>query len=72
MIAGVAAVCAASALTSCSDYLDTEKYFKDQQSLEHIFNNKTNTLEWLSLSYSRLQGDNIEIIIFAENQTFRI
>ena len=61
MIAGVAAVCAASALTSCSDYLDTEKYFKDQQSLEHIFNNKTNTLEWLSLSYSRLQGDNIEI-----------
>lgn len=61
MIAGVAAVCATAALTSCSDYLDTDKYFKDQQSLEHIFNNKTNTLEWLSLSYSRLQGDNIEI-----------
>lgn len=61
MIAGVAAVCATVALTSCSDYLDTDKYFKDQQSLEHIFNNKTNTLEWLSLSYSRLQGDNIEI-----------
>ena len=60
MIAGAFAVCAA-ALTSCSDYLDTEKYFRDQQSLEHIFNNKDNTLEWLSYAYSRLQGDNIEI-----------
>lgn len=61
MIAGVAAMCATTFLTSCSDYLDTDKYFKDQQSLEHIFNNKNNTLEWLALSYSRLQGDNIEI-----------
>ena len=55
MIAGVAAMCATAFLTSCSDYLDTDKYFKDQQSLEHIFNNKNNTLEWLALSYSRLQ-----------------
>ncbi len=54
-------MCATAFLTSCSDYLDTDKYFKDQQSLEHIFNNKNNTLEWLALSYSRLQGDNIEI-----------
>ena len=61
MIAGVAAMCTTAFLTSCSDYLDTDKYFKDQQSLEHIFNNKNNTLEWLALSYSRLQGDNIEI-----------
>lgn len=61
MIAGVAAMCATAFLTSCSDYLDTDKYFKDQQSLEHIFNKKNNTLEWLALSYSRLQGDNIEI-----------
>ena len=61
MIAGVAAMCATAFLTSCSDYLDTDKYFKDQQLLEHIFNNKNNTLEWLALSYSRLQGDNIEI-----------
>ena len=44
MIAGVAAMCATAFLTSCSDYLDTDKYFKDQQSLEHIFNNKNNTL----------------------------
>lgn len=69
MIAGVAAMCATTFLTSCSDYLDTDKYFKDQQSLEHIFNNKNNTLEWLALSYSRLQGDNIEIGHSDQNPT---
>lgn len=69
MIAGVAAMCATAFLTSCSDYLDTDKYFKDQQSLEHIFNNKNNTLEWLALSYSRLQGDNIEIGHSDQNPT---
>ena len=26
------------ASVSCSDYLDTQKYFKDEQSLEKIFN----------------------------------
>ena len=69
MIAGVVAMCATAFLTSCSDYLDTDKYFKDQQSLEHIFNNKNNTLEWLALSYSRLQGDNIEIGHSDQNPT---
>ena len=69
MIAGVAAMCATAFLTSCSDYLDTDKYFKDQQSLEHIFNNKNNTLEGLALSYSRLQGDNIEIGHSDQNPT---
>ena len=62
-------MCATAFLTSCSDYLDTDKYFKDQQSLEHIFNNKNNTLEWLALSYSRLQGDNIEIGHSDQNPT---
>ena len=69
MIAGVAAVCATAALTSCSDYLDTDKYFKDQQSREHKFNNKTKTHELRSLSYSRLQGDKIEIGHSDQNPT---
>lgn len=49
------------AMTSCSDYLDTEKYFRDEQSLEKIFDDKTYTLEFLTFAYSRLQGDNVEI-----------
>lgn len=57
----MAAAISAAALCSCSDYLDTDKYFQDQQSIEHIFNNKDNTIQWLSYCYSRLQGDNLEI-----------
>lgn len=49
------------ASVSCSDYLDTQKYFKDEQSLEKIFNDKEFTMQFLTFAYSRLQGDNIEI-----------
>ena len=49
------------ATTSCSDYLNVDRYFRDQQSLERIFSNKDYTLQWLSFCYSRLQGDNLEI-----------
>lgn len=47
--------------TSCSDYLNVDRYFKEQQSNDHIFENKDYTLQWLSFCYSRLQGDNIEV-----------
>lgn len=48
-------------VTSCTDYMDMQRYFKDQQSEDHIFENKDNTLQWLSYCYSALQGDNLEI-----------
>ncbi len=47
--------------SSCSDYLNVDRYFRDQQSTERIFSNKDYTLQWLSFCYSRLQGDNLEI-----------
>lgn len=47
--------------TSCSDYLNVDRYFRDQQSLERIFSDKDYTLQWLSFCYSRLQGDNLDI-----------
>lgn len=49
------------ATTSCSDYLNVDRYFRDQQSEERIFSNKDYTLQWLSFCYSRLQGDNLDI-----------
>ena len=49
------------ASTSCSDYLNVDRYFKDQQSMERIFSDKDYTLQWLTFCYSRLQGDNIEV-----------
>lgn len=48
-------------ITSCSDYLDVDRYFKDQQTEDHIFEDKDYTLQWLSYCYSCLQGDNMEI-----------
>ena len=35
-------------VTSCTDYMDMQRYFKAQQSEDHIFENKDNTLQWLS------------------------
>ncbi len=62
---------------SCSDYLQVDKYFKDIESVDHIFSDKESTMEWLSFCYSRLQGDNIEIghseicpTNFSDDQTF--
>lgn len=49
------------ATTSCSDFLNVDRYFRDQQSIDRIFANKDYTLQWLSFCYSRLQGDNIEV-----------
>ena len=48
-------------LSSCSDYLNVDRYFRDQQSTERIFSDKDYTLQWLSFCYSRLQGDNLEV-----------
>ena len=45
-------------LTSCSDFLNVDRYFRDQQSTERIFSDKDYTLQWLSFCYSRLQGGN--------------
>lgn len=47
--------------SSCSDYLNVDHYFRDQQSIDRIFSDKNYTLQWLAFSYSRLQGDNLEI-----------
>ena len=55
--------------TSCSDYLNVDRYFRDTQSLEHIFSDRDYTQQWLATCYSRLQGNNIEI---GTGQTYNI
>lgn len=49
------------AVSSCSDYLDSEKFFKDRQTLESTFASKTHTEEWLAYAFSFLNGENREI-----------
>lgn len=50
------ALCAGLALSSCSDYLDSEKYFKDRTDITTVFSDKSRTEAWLSHAYSYLKG----------------
>ena len=40
--------------TSCSDYLNSDRYFKDRITIESVFENKTRSEEWLAYAYSFL------------------
>lgn len=54
-------------LISCSDYLDSDKYFKDRTSLETIFTDRVRTEEWLAYAYSFINGECADIIAKAGN-----
>lgn len=57
----VAAVCLGFSISSCSDYLSVERFFKDRQSEEKIFKSKDFTEQWLAKCYSCLLQTNLEI-----------
>lgn len=48
-------------LTSCSDYLNVDQYFKDRMALEEVFTNVDYTEQWLSNTYSHLAGANADV-----------
>ena len=56
----IAALALGLGLASCSDYLNVERYFKDNQSEEKIFNDKQYSEQWLSYCYNRLVDSNME------------
>jgi hypothetical protein len=47
--------------SSCSDYLDEEKNFKQLQTEDKIFTDKDYTEQWLAYCYANLLGDNMEM-----------
>ena len=47
-------------LTSCVD-LDSDKYFDDRRTLESVFADKNQTLEWLAYAYSFLKNENVDV-----------
>ncbi len=49
-------------ISSCSDYLDSDKYFKDRTTLESVFTNKQRVEEWLAYAYTFLRDDNAEVV----------
>lgn len=48
-------------LSSCSDYLNVDKYFRDRQTLERTFQSKDYTDQWMAGMFSKLKGDNEEV-----------
>lgn len=53
--------CIGMFFSSCSDYLNVERYFNDRQSLERVFNSRDYTEEWLANAYYQLLTHNLEI-----------
>ena len=49
-------------ISSCSDYLDSDKYFKDRTTIETVFTDRVRTEEWLAYAYSFINGANADII----------
>lgn len=47
--------------SSCSDYLESEQYFKDRMTVERVFKNKQSSEEWLAHVYSELIGKNADV-----------
>lgn len=47
-------------LTSCVD-LDSDKYFEDRRTIESVFADKNQTLEWLAYAYSFLKRENVDV-----------
>jgi len=55
------ALAAASVIVSCSDYLESDQYFKDRTTLESVFANKKFSEEWLAHAYSFITNDNADV-----------
>lgn len=48
-------------ISSCSDYLSVDRYFKDRQSMERIFSSRDYSEEWLANAYFYLLSHNLEM-----------
>lgn len=48
-------------LTSCTDKLESEKYFKDRMSLDDVFKKRQYSEEWLANTYSHLNNRNVDV-----------
>lgn len=47
--------------SSCSDYLKTDKYFRDRMSLEDVFKSEDYSEQWLANAFSYLSGSNADV-----------
>lgn len=57
----VVAVLMLGMMISCTDYLDSDQYFKDRMSLEKAFSSKQYSEEWLAHAYSDLRDEAADV-----------
>lgn len=48
-------------LSSCTDQLDADRYFKDRMTLEDVFSDRDYTEQWLASAYSHLDASNADV-----------
>lgn len=49
-------------VSSCSDYLDSDRYFRDRTTIETVFTDRERTEQWLAYAYSFLNGAAADIV----------
>lgn len=54
-------VLGAGVILSCSDYLESDQYFKDRMTLDKVFKSKVYTEEWLAHIFSDFTGENMDV-----------
>jgi hypothetical protein len=53
--------CVTGLITSCSDYLDSSKYFEDRLTEEKVFEGKVYSEQWLANVFNELKGINADV-----------
>lgn len=53
--------CITGLVTSCSDYLDSSKYFEDRLTEEKVFEGKVYSEQWLANVFEELRGVNADV-----------
>lgn len=49
-------------LSSCSDYLDSDKYFEDRITINKVFTSKQRSQQWLAYAFSFLKNENADVV----------
>lgn len=48
--------------SSCSDYLDSDKYFEDRITINKVFASKQRSQQWLAYAFSFLKNENADVV----------
>ena len=56
------AIFSAGVFSSCTDYLESDKYFKDRTTIEAVFTDRDRTEQWLAYAYSFLKNQCADVV----------